>query len=114
MSVDDLSLQVEGGAKGGLKLKARSLEVTSNGGVVFDLSGITDKLSVKVAGAGHVDARELTAREVFFRVEGLGFGSVHATDILDVRIEGMGKVTYVGNPETRRIVNGLGSVVPYE
>ncbi len=114
VSVDDLSLHIEGGAKGDLKLKARSLEVTSNGGVVFDLSGVTDKLSVKVAGAGHVNARELTAREVFFRVEGLGFGSVHATDILDVRIEGMGKVTYVGNPETRRIVNGLGSVVPYE
>ena len=114
VSVDDLNLHVEGGAKGDLKLKARSLEVTSNGGVVFDLSGVADKLSVKVAGAGHVNARELTAKEVFFRIEGLGFGSVHATDLLDVRIEGMGKVTYVGDPETRRIVNGLGSVVPYE
>jgi hypothetical protein len=82
--------------------------------MVFDLSGVTDKLSVKMAGAGHVNARELTAKEVFFRIEGLGFGSVHATELLDVRIEGMGKVTYVGDPETRRIVNGLGSVVPYE
>jgi hypothetical protein len=114
VSVDDLRLHVEGGAKGDLKLKARTLEVTSNGGVVFDLSGVADRLSVKVAGAGHVNARELTAREVYFRVEGLGFGSVHATDVLDAQIEGMGKITYVGNPETRRIVNGLGSVVPYE
>ena len=114
VSVDDLNLHVEGGAKGDLRLKARSLEVVSNGGMVFDLSGVTDKLSVKMAGAGHVNARELTAKEVFFRIEGLGFGSVHATELLDVRIEGMGKVTYVGDPETRRIVNGLGSVVPYE
>jgi len=47
---------------------------------------------------------------VIFRVEGVGFGSVHATRLLDVKIEGVGKVTFKGKPELKRIVEGLGSV----
>lgn len=113
VSLDHLIVFTEGAVNGNVKLKSSSIEVTSNGGSVFDLEGITDKLTVKVAGAGHVNARELTAKEVVFRVEGLGFGSVHATEELDVRIEGMGKVTYVGNPNITRVVEGLGSVKPW-
>lgn len=110
VSLDRLTVVVEGAVNADMKLKAGTLEVVSNGGSVFDLSGVADKLTVKVAGAGHINARELTAKQVEFRVEGLGFGSVHATDELDVRIEGMGKVTYVGDPNVKRVVEGLGSV----
>ena len=110
VSLDRLTVFVEGAVNGEMKMKAKTLEVISNGGSVFDLSGVADKLTVRVAGAGHVNARELTAREVVFKVEGLGFGSVNATDELDVRIEGMGKVTYVGDPNVKRVVEGLGSV----
>lgn len=96
-----------------MKMKAQSVDVVTNGGAVFDLSGITGALSVKVAGAAHVNAREMTAKEVTFRVEGVGFGSVHATDLLDVKIEGVGKVTYKGTPTVRRIIEGLGKVEEY-
>lgn len=113
VSVEDLRIRIDGAVNGNIKLKARSVEVISNGGSVFDLSGVTDRLSVEVAGAGHVNARELTAKNVTFSVEGVGFGSVYATDDLDVRIEGLGKVTYSGNPKVKRLVEGLGSVVQY-
>lgn len=113
IELDNLKIYVEGAVNGDIKLKASVVEVISNGGSVFELSGVTDRLVVKVAGAGHVNARELIAREVVFRVEGVGFGTVHATDELDVRIEGMGKVTYTGNPNVKRVVEGLGSVKPY-
>jgi hypothetical protein len=113
VEVDDFKVLVEGGARVNMKIKARSIGVVSNGSAIFDLSGITGTLSVKVAGAGHVNARELTAKEVTFRVEGVGFGSVYATDLLDVKIEGVGKVTYKGSPTVRRIIEGLGKVEEY-
>ncbi len=113
VEVGDFSVLVDGGAHVNMKMKARSVEVITNGGAIFDLSGITGSLSVRVAGAAHVNAREMTAKEVNFRVEGVGFGSVHATDLLDVKIEGVGKVTYKGSPKISRIIEGLGKVEEY-
>lgn len=113
ISMDNLRIFNEGAVSGDIKLKAGTIEVISNGASFLEMSGVADKLIVKVAGAAHVNAKELTAKEVVFRVEGLGFGSVHATDDLDVRIEGAGKVTYKGKPNVRRVVEGLGSVKEY-
>ncbi len=113
VELKDFRILLEGGGNVNMKVKSGSIEVISNGGAVFDLAGVTDRLTVKVAGAGHVNARELTAREVTFRVEGVGFGSVHASHLLDVKIEGVGKVTYVGSPDVKRIIEGLGKVEQY-
>ena len=113
VSIDNLRIFNEGAVNGDIKLKVGTVEVISNGASLFELSGVADKLIVNVAGAAHVNARDLTAREVVFRVEGLGFGSVHAVDDLDVRIEGAGKVTYKGNPNVKRVIEGLGSVEEY-
>jgi hypothetical protein len=77
------------------------------------MEGVTRGLNVKVTGAGHVKASELEAEDVVFRVEGVGFGSVYAKHLLDVRIDGVGKVTFKGKPELKRIVQGLGSVEAY-
>ncbi len=110
IEVGDLYLDVEGAANADLKLKAKSLEVNSKGGSVFEMEGVAGVLKVKVTGAGHVKARELETDDVFFKVEGVGFGSVHAKHLLDVKIDGVGKVTFKGTPELKRIVQGLGSV----
>ncbi|HPT30809.1 MAG TPA: head GIN domain-containing protein [Prolixibacteraceae bacterium] len=113
LDVNDLNLLVQGGANVDMSLKAKNIGVRCEGAVVLELRGITDNLSVKISGAGHVNTRELTAKEVTIRVEGVGFGSVYATNLLDVRIEGVGKVTYKGNPEIKRIIQGLGKVEQY-
>jgi len=113
LDVKELYLLVEGAANVDMSLKSQNTRVKCEGGVILELRGVTDNLEVKVSGAGHVNARELISKEVTFRVEGVGFGSVHATDLLDVRIEGVGKVTYIGNPEIKRIIEGLGKVEEY-
>jgi hypothetical protein len=113
LSLDNLRIYIEGAISGEMKATAKTIEVISNGGSMFDLSGLTGRLTVNVAGAGHINAREMKAKEVVFRVEGLGFGSVYATEELDVRIEGVGKVTYQGKPNVKRVVEGLGSVSEY-
>jgi hypothetical protein len=113
VALEYLRVYTEGAVSGDMKLKAGTVEVISNGASFFELSGVADLLTVRVAGAAHVNSRELTAKAVQFRVEGLGFGSVHAAEELDVRIEGVGKVTYTGKPNVKRFVEGLGSVSEY-
>jgi len=113
LDVKDLYVLVEGAANVDMSLKSQNIRVKCEGGVILELRGVTNSLDVKVSGAGHANARELNAKEVTFRVEGVGFGSVHATEILDVKIEGVGKVTYKGNPEIKRIISGLGKVEEY-
>ena len=113
LDVNDLDLLVQGGANVDMSLKAKNIAVRCEGAVLLELRGVADNLSVKISGAGHVNARELTAKEVTIRVEGVGFGSVYATNLLDVKIEGVGKVTYKGNPDIKRIISGLGKVEQY-
>ena len=111
IDMQDFFIHVEGGAKIELDLKARNIEVIGEGGVLFELDGIAETLDVKVSGAGHVDAKELKTRDVTFKIEGVGTGSVYAEETLYAKIEGVGKLKYRGNPKVTKHIEGLGSVV---
>jgi len=110
LDLDDFDLYVAGGAKIELNMKAKDVEIVGEGGVLFELDGVAKSLDVKVSGAGHVDADELKAKDVRFKIEGVGTGSVYATETLFAQIEGVGKVRYHGNPKVTKNIEGLGSV----
>lgn len=110
LDLNDFGIRVEGGAKIELDIKAKNVDVISEGGVLFELDGVADRLDVKVSGAGHVDASELKTKDVTFKVEGVGTGSVYATEKLFAQIEGVGKIKYRGNPEVTKNIEGVGSV----
>jgi len=110
LDLKDIKLHVQGGAKVDLKMKAREVDVIGEGGVLVSLSGVADELSVKLSGAGHVDADELKAEDVRIEIEGVGTASVYATKELYTKIEGVGKVWYKGNPSVTKDIEGLGSV----
>lgn len=110
LNLNDFAIHVEGGAKIELDLKADDVEITGEGGVLFELNGVAETLDVHLSGAGHVNASELKTRDVTFKVEGVGTGSVYATETLYAKIEGVGKVKYRGNPKVTKNIEGLGSV----
>ena len=105
-----LYVQVEGGAKIDLEVKAEDIELVGEGGVLVQLDGVAESLDVKLSGAGHVDAEDLRVNDASFKIEGVGTGSVHAVETLYAKIEGVGKVRYTGNPKVTRDIEGLGSV----
>ncbi|WP_163325793.1 head GIN domain-containing protein [Draconibacterium mangrovi] len=110
LDLNDLYVQVEGGAKIDLEVKAEDIELVGEGGVLVQLKGVAEKLDVKLSGAGHVDAEDLRVNDARFKIEGVGTGSVHAVETLYAKIEGVGKVRYTGNPKVTRDIEGLGSV----
>lgn len=113
LDLNNLEVNIEGGANIDLDMKARNVEVYGEGGFLFDLNGVADKLDVTIKGAGHVSASDLKTKEVNFKVEGFGTGSVYATNILNAKIEGVGKLRYKGDPKVTQYIDGLGSVKPY-
>jgi len=113
LDLENLSVQIEGGANVDLDMKAQNVEVYGEGGFLFELKGVADKLDVTIKGAGHVSASELKTKDVSFVVAGFGTGSVYATNTLNAKIEGVGKLRYKGDPKVTQYIDGLGSVKPY-
>lgn len=110
VDLKDFDLHVEGGACITMNLKVDNIKVTGAGGVKFEFNGIAKELDAKISGAGYLNAIELKARKVDFSIEGLGAGSVYATDILYAKVSGLGKIRYRGEPQVFRKVEGFGRI----
>lgn len=106
-------INISGGANADLNMKADEVKIYGEGGFLFELKGVANKLDVTINGAGHVDAAELKTKDVTFTAAGFGTGSVYATETLNAKIEGVGKVRYKGDPKVTQYIDGLGSVKPY-
>jgi hypothetical protein len=110
VDLPNFDLHVSGGACVAMKLKAEQLNVTGEGGVKFEFIGIAGQLNAKISGTGYMNALELKARKVDFRIEGVGAGTVYATDSLSAAIGGIGKIRYRGNPQVFRKIEGIGMI----
>lgn len=110
LDLHDLDMLLEGGARVSLQLKAQRINLENRGGLLCELSGVANSLDARLAGAGHINAGELRASDVTFRIEGIGTGVVHATKTLHATIKGAGKIRYRGNPEVTQQIEGLGKV----
>ncbi len=74
------------------------------------LSGTTANLVLTVSGVGSLDASNLAAGAVSVEVSGTGSANVQALDTLDVTIDGVGSVTYSGDPAITQHISGLGTL----
>ena len=113
LDLNNFAVHIEGGANLDLDMKAENVEVYGEGGFIFELKGVAERLNVTIKGAGHVSANELKTKDVSFIVAGFGTGSVYATKTLYAKIEGVGKLRYKGDPKINQYIDGLGSVKPY-
>ena len=59
------------------------------------------------------DLFDLVAKNVEVSINGNGDAEIHATESVKAEVNGMGDVTYRGNPPTvEKQINGLGDVEP--
>ncbi len=110
VELKDLYLHVSGGASIEMNLKANNVKVIGEGGVKFEFDGIANELDATISGAGHLDAIDLKTKRTDFKIEGVGTGSVYATDQLNATISGVGKITYKGDPQVYKKIEGIGLV----
>lgn len=73
--------------------------------------GRLEALTVFMAGAGHVDLKDLVADDAKITVAGVGSVFVHPKNSLDATMNGVGAILYTGNPrEVNTHMNGLGTI----
>jgi len=110
VDLKDFYLHVSGGASVELNMKANDVKVIGEGGVKFEFDGIANSLDATISGAGYLDAIDLKTKKANIKIEGVGTGSVYATDVLNATISGVGKIRYKGNPQVYKKIEGIGLV----
>jgi RNA polymerase sigma factor (sigma-70 family) len=92
------------------RVKTKTLAVKLTGVGNIKVAGSADVLQVTLAGVGSFLGKALKAQRVAVRHGGLGKAVVNARRQLDVNLVGNGSVEYVGSPQLRQSILGLGGV----
>ena len=94
-----------------LDLEIPSIKAEYEGVGTLTLGGTTNFIEIKSEGVGSIDTQKLIAKSVVLRASGVGSVKVYATESIDLNNEGVGSVTYYGNPTVKNIKNsGVGKI----
>lgn len=87
------------------------LDVDYTGAGSLTINGKVRHVRIEAEGVGEVDTKGLIAQEADVSFEGIGSVAIYASEKLTADVEGMGNLTYYGNPKiVNKSVSGIGSV----
>ncbi len=74
-------------------------------------AGRVQRFVLEADGVGSINTRELEAKAVQVRLSGVGSAKVRASESLNATVDGVGSLTYYGNPkQVHKSVDGIGTV----
>jgi hypothetical protein len=110
-NIENIDLHMSGAGRMRLGLTAKKICVRLTGVGVVELSGSADELDIILSGAGRINALDLFAQKCAVQSSGAGVCSLYAVSELAVKLSGIGKVRYGGNPTVKSEISGLGKLV---
>jgi hypothetical protein len=111
ISSSDLEIEVAGAGKVDLKLDVKLLALEISGATLVYLEGVGERLEVDMSGAGSLAAGGFEVQDCTVDISGVGHVLVNVSGSLDAQVSGLGKVEYLGDPESvRGDVAGIGKV----
>ena len=106
-----IDLDIKGGAKVYVyNIEAREVEISVMGAADIDLFGKTDFFETELAGAGTIDAKNLVSKKAEVKISGAGTAELSVTEELLTDVDGVGTLTYYGDPMLKNISGGLTDV----
>ncbi len=112
--VKSKNLKIDFGGVGNfeaLDLESENINTIYEGVGNLTLGGTAQFVKIKSKGVGNLNSEELTATNVVVISSGVGNVKLYASESIDINNEGVGNVTYYGNPETKKINrSGIGKV----
>lgn len=109
---NELNISTEGAAKVNLKLNTQKLKIKLEGSGDIVLSGTATDQFLKIEGAGKIQGKKLATKSTYVQISGAGMAEVNASETLDVKIEGLGTVKYLGQPKITQEILGAGEIIP--
>jgi len=91
-------------------LSGERFDLDSRGSTQAVIGGAVDKLVLRLAGAGQVDAGGLIVKDAEIDGKGASNVEVNASDKLSVKISGAGEVIYIGHPAITQSISGAGKI----
>ena len=111
ISSAELVVEVSGAGKVDLKLDVKSVTLDLSGATLVYLEGAADHLEVNMSGAGSLEADGFEVRDCYIDISGVGNALVNVSGKLEAQVSGLGKVEYLGDPESvQGDVSGVGNV----
>ena len=111
LELNSLLIKGNGAANLELNFEANELEARLNMMGNTNFKGSAENAKILFEGMGNLDAEDLLTTNLDLRSSGMGRVSVYCTGELSLQAEGMGVVSYKGNPTViKEEVNGLGIV----
>ncbi len=107
---DNCAVEISDASKLTLDLDCDNLKIESNGASAINLKGNSKMFNIKMVGAGKLSAKDFKSKDVTLDLQGISETEVYANNSLNVTGEGAFKVTYWGNPQLSKNVNGIGSI----
>lgn len=106
------AFHVEGAGSADLRnINSDTVDIGFQGAGRLIASGKVKQLKLNAQGIGDVDTKALLAQDANVNFEGIGAVKVYASQKLDAVVQGMGSLTYFGNPRSvNKKVEGIGSV----
>lgn len=111
-SVTDFSLEINGAISGDLEFgQLDTLEVGINGASSIVMTGQCQQCTVVINGASDIDAGDLHTGDSAITINGASSYTANATGTLDACVNGVGTISYVGEPEViNDRIAGLGTI----
>ncbi len=92
-------------------INGEAIDIGFQGAGRLVAKGRVNQLKLNAQGVGDVDTRGLLAQRAKVSFEGIGAVKVYASERLDATVQGMGSLSYYGNPKViNKSVEGIGSV----
>lgn len=104
---------LKGGGVGNilLQFEARKIDAQFNMMGNMTLEGSANEIDLSNEGIGNIDATKLMAQTMTLNSYGIGKVAVHCTGDLSITVNGIGAVSYTGNPNViKEEINGIGKV----
>ncbi|HSF53986.1 MAG TPA: head GIN domain-containing protein [Algoriphagus sp.] len=104
---------LKGGGVGNilLQFEARKIDAQFNMMGNMTLEGSANEIDLSNEGIGNIDATKLMAQTMTLNSSGIGKVAVHCTGDLSITVNGIGAVSYTGNPNViKEEINGIGKV----
>ena len=111
--VDKLSIKGEGVGNLNLEVETEKLVAEMNLVGKMGLKGKATEAKIQNEGIGNIDASGLITQNMELISSGIGKVDIHCEGNLSMTVDGIGKVTYSGNPNViKKEVSGIGKVEP--
>jgi|LSQX01.1.fsa_nt_gb hypothetical protein len=111
LETDRFFIEIKGASQVKIdNLSVEELSVKIDGTGTLSLNGQASSQFVAITGAGNYQSSDLLTGSTEIAINGLGNGTVWATETLDISIDGGGTVRFYGSPYVTQQIRGLGNI----